>query len=132
MDSKWSIAKILMSAVVFVFLNACNTDKTEKTHELQVEEGLKVTLVAEEPMVIDPVAFSFDENGFLYVVEDRGYPDPPEGGKPDKKEGPIVRLEDIDLRNPTGTRHVVTGNTSVNQLCSDVDYNNDKERKALV
>lgn len=32
-------------------------------------EGLKLTLWAREPMVMDPVALSFDDNGVLYVAE---------------------------------------------------------------
>lgn len=94
MDSKWSVTKILIAAVPFLLINACNDAEIAEIKELQIEDGLKVTLVAKEPLVIDPVAFSFDENGFLYIVEDRGYPDSAEGGEPDKKEGRIVRLED--------------------------------------
>ena len=85
-----------MTTVTFIFMNGCDDKKTGELQELRVEEGLKVTLVAAEPLVIDPVAFTFDENGFLYVVEDRGYPDPAEGGSPEKKEGRIARLEDRD------------------------------------
>ncbi len=93
---KWRIVKVLMTTVTFIFMNGCDDKKTGELQELRVEEGLKVTLVAAEPLVIDPVAFTFDENGFLYVVEDRGYPDPAEGGSPEKKEGRIARLEDRD------------------------------------
>ena len=46
------------------------------------EPGLRIELVVAEPLVVDPVAFAFDENRRLYVVEDRGYPDPI--GKPDR------------------------------------------------
>src|ERR1043165_1171821 len=41
---------------------------------LKTEPGLKVELVAAEPMVVDPVAVAWDEKGRMYVVEDRGYP----------------------------------------------------------
>jgi glucose/arabinose dehydrogenase len=46
----------------------------------QVEPGMRIDLIAAEPLVIDPVALAFDENRQMYVVEDRGYPDPVEGG----------------------------------------------------
>ena len=96
MHLKWSIVEIFMMTVTFNLLIGCDNKKTEELQELRVEEGLKVSLVAAEPLVIDPVAFTFDENEFLYIVEDRGYPDPAEGGQPHKKEGHIARLEDRD------------------------------------
>lgn len=61
----------------------------------RLEPGLQIELIAAEPLVIDPVAFAFDEQGFMYVAENRGYPDPAEGGAPTKK-GRIARLEDRD------------------------------------
>lgn len=61
----------------------------------RLEEGLRIELVVSEPLVIDPVAFAFDENKRMYVVEDRGYPDPAEGGSPTRL-GRIALLEDRD------------------------------------
>ena len=61
----------------------------------QLEPGLRIELVAAEPLVIDPVAFAFDENSVLYVAENRGYPDPAEGGS-STQLGRIARLEDRD------------------------------------
>lgn len=46
----------------------------------QIEPGMRIDLIAAEPLVIDPVALAFDEDRQMYVVEDRGYPDPAEGG----------------------------------------------------
>lgn len=57
----------------------------------KIEPGLRVELVAAEPMVVDPVAIAFDEKGQLYVVEDRGYPLGPGKGKPG--EGQVVLLQ---------------------------------------
>ncbi len=48
----------------------------------QVEPGMRIDLIAAEPLVIDPVAIAFDEDRQMYVVEDRGYPYPEEGGFP--------------------------------------------------
>ena len=59
---------------------------------LRTEPGLKVELVASEPMVIDPVAVAWDEKGRMYVVEDRGYPVGPGKGKP--PIGRVLLLED--------------------------------------
>src|ERR1051326_1552564 len=61
---------------------------------LKTEPGLKVELVAAEPMVVDPVAVAWDEKGRMYVVEDRGYPTGPGKGKP--PVGQVVLLEDTD------------------------------------
>jgi putative membrane-bound dehydrogenase-like protein len=63
---------------------------------MRVEEGLRVELVAAEPLVIDPVAFAFDAAGGLYVAEGRAYPDPVEQGSGASTLGRIARLEDED------------------------------------
>src|SRR5690554_308254 len=67
----------------------------EAMASFQLEPGLRIELVAAEPLVVDPVAFAFDEDRVLYVVENRGYPDPAEGGSPTRL-GRIARLEDRD------------------------------------
>src|SRR5947208_2655665 len=35
----------------------------------QIRPGFRLDLVAAEPLVVDPIALSFDENGRLFVVE---------------------------------------------------------------
>lgn len=60
----------------------------------ELEPGYRIELAAAEPLVRDPVAIAFDERGRLYVVENRGYPEPLEGSAP--PEGVIARLEDTD------------------------------------
>lgn len=67
----------------------------ESMASLRLEPGLRIELVAAEPLVVDPVAFAFDEDQVMYVVENRGYPDPAEGGTPTRL-GRIARLEDTD------------------------------------
>ena len=39
----------------------------------KVAPGYRVELVAAEPLVVDPVAMTWDERGRLWVVEMRGY-----------------------------------------------------------
>jgi putative membrane-bound dehydrogenase-like protein len=49
---------------------------------IAVAEGLRVELVAAEPLVASPCAMAFDERGRLFVAENRGYPNtsnPPQG-----------------------------------------------------
>lgn len=60
----------------------------------KLEPGLKIELVAAEPLVIDPVAVAWDESGKMFVAENRGYPVGPGKGKP--PEGKIALLEDTD------------------------------------
>ncbi|MCX6955007.1 MAG: c-type cytochrome [Verrucomicrobia bacterium] len=68
---------------------------TEALAAFQIEAGLRVELVAAEPLVVSPVAFAFDERGRLFVVEGRGYPEPIDG-KLTANEGRVVLLEDTD------------------------------------
>ena len=60
----------------------------------EVAPGLRVELVAAEPLVSSPCAIAFDAKGRLFVAENRGYPiGPNEGEKP---AGVIAMLEDGD------------------------------------
>jgi putative membrane-bound dehydrogenase-like protein len=67
----------------------------EAMAQFQLEPGLRIELVAAEPLVIDPSAITFDEDGVMFVAENRGYPDPVDGGAP-TNHGRIARLEDKD------------------------------------
>lgn len=67
-------------------------DKALETFQLQ--PGMRLELVAAEPMVDDPVAMAFDERGRLFVAEDRGYPLGPGPGEP--PAGRIIMLEDTN------------------------------------
>jgi putative membrane-bound dehydrogenase-like protein len=60
----------------------------------QMEPGLRLELVAAEPLVASPVAMVFDERGRMYVAENRGYPTGPAAGEP--PVGRIALLEDTD------------------------------------
>jgi glucose/arabinose dehydrogenase len=87
--------------VVFVTLSliSCSSrvDSLQKAMDsFKLESGLRIELVASEPLVMDPVAMAFDENGKMYVVEDRGYPDAIEEGAVPTKLGQVAYLEDTD------------------------------------
>ena len=61
---------------------------------IEIESGYEIELVASEPLVRDPVAITFDEEGRMFVVEYGDYPmGPPEGEPPLSK---IVMLNDKD------------------------------------
>mgnify|MGYP003644305284 CR=1 FL=1 len=57
----------------------------------EVHAGFKVDQVAAEPLVADPIAIAFDEQGGLFVVEMRGYSE-----QYDENAGLVSRLEDTD------------------------------------
>lgn len=67
----------------------------EALRTFQLEAGLRIELVAAEPLVVSPVAFVFDGPRRLFVAENRGYPDPVEGGERTTL-GRIALLEDLD------------------------------------
>ena len=49
-------------------VEATNVFKT-----FHIKKGFHLELVAAEPLVMDPIAMSFDENGRMFVVEMRDY-----------------------------------------------------------
>ena len=57
----------------------------------QIKPDFRLELVAAEPLVVDPVAMSFDENGRLFVVEMRDYAE-----RRPERLGRIRCLEDTD------------------------------------
>ena len=59
-----------------------------------LEPGLRIELVAAEPLVDSPVAMALDERGRLFVAENRGYPNGPAAGE--SPVGRISLLKDID------------------------------------
>lgn len=63
----------------------------------RVDDGLVVELVAAEPLVVDPVAISFDQRGRMYVVEYRDYPSGPPAGQP-----PLSRVRLLEDRDGDG------------------------------
>jgi putative membrane-bound dehydrogenase-like protein len=66
----------------------------EALKAFEAAPGLRVELVAAEPLVASPCAIAFDSKGRLFVAENRGYPiGPKEGAKP---AGVIALLEDTD------------------------------------
>src|SRR5262249_31378680 len=48
----------------------------EALKAFRIHDGFRLVPVAVEPLVTDPVAACYDEDGRLYVVEMRGYPYP--------------------------------------------------------
>ncbi len=69
---------------------------TEELTTFELAEGLEIQLVASEPMVQDPVVFTFDPKGRLWVVEMRGFMNDIDGDGDKKRSGRVSILEDTD------------------------------------
>ena len=66
----------------------------ESLRRMTVPEGFTIGLFAAEPMVVNPIAFTVDERGRLWVVENFEYPSRTPPGKMPRDR--IVILEDTD------------------------------------
>lgn len=90
--------RALFAPAVLALALAGGADKPpspeDEARSIRLAPGLRLELVAAEPMVVSPVAMAFDERGRLFVAENRGYPSGPGPGKP--PAGRIALLEDLD------------------------------------
>ena len=66
-------------------------EPTNALSTFQIRPGFKLELAAAEPLVMDPVAMSFDEDGRLYVIEMRDYSE-----RRHMRMGRVRLLEDTD------------------------------------
>lgn len=91
---------VALLALLCSTLHAANSTEAkalppeEEMKGAQAAPGLKVELVAAEPLTASPCALAFDDRGRLYVAENRGYPIGPKEGEPGS--GKIALLEDTD------------------------------------
>lgn len=70
-----------------------NRTPAEAVEQMKLPTGFRATLFAGEPDVVQPIAFTFDDRGRLWVVECLSYPEwKPEGQGNDR----IVIFEDTD------------------------------------
>src|SRR5712671_8112954 len=67
------------------------TEPKDAIKTFTVKEGFKIELAAAEPLVVDPVAMAFDEQGRLFVVEMRDYSE-----RREERLGRIRMLTDTD------------------------------------
>src|SRR3954467_6760061 len=65
----------LVFCVVPVFSQDRPVPPDKAPGKMTVPDGFKVTLFAGEPDVVQPIAFTFDDRGRLWVVECLSYPD---------------------------------------------------------
>jgi putative membrane-bound dehydrogenase-like protein len=90
---RFSRAVILLSFVIGPWSFAEGLSPVEEQKTFSLEPNLKVELIAAEPTVVAPVAIAFDEEGRMFVAENRGYPT---GGPNGAAVGRIALLEDKD------------------------------------
>jgi putative membrane-bound dehydrogenase-like protein len=79
-------------------------EPAEAAKTFRVLDGFRMDLIAHEPQVTSPVAAAYDEDGRLYVVEMRDYPDPLKPG-----ETPLGRIRLLEDRDGDGfyeTSHI--------------------------
>lgn len=91
----------ICTAFILTF-SACSSQPSpplspaDQQKTFQLAPGLRIELVASEPMVQDPVAMAFDEDGRLWVVEMRGFMPDIDGVGEDDPVGRVSVLTDED------------------------------------
>ncbi|MEO7361763.1 MAG: dehydrogenase, partial [Gemmatimonadaceae bacterium] len=68
----------------------------EEMKTFKLAPGLRIELVASEPLIEDPVTARFDHEGKLWVVEMRGFMNDFEGSNEDAPIGRVVILTDTN------------------------------------
>ena len=64
------MARSFIVLIVVILAAACRNEKTIKSIEgFQIQNGFDIALVAQEPLLTDPVDLEFDENGNAFVLE---------------------------------------------------------------
>ncbi len=82
----------------------------ESAKKWHVREGYRIELVAAEPVVLDPVAFDWDDKGRLWVIEMADYPLGMDGNG--KAGGRVVMLEDTNTDGRYDKRTVIVQDLS--------------------
>ncbi len=90
--------RLLPMLLLFVPLTARAVDKpippSEAAAKFTLPKGFKATLFAGEPDIVQPIAFTFDTRGRMWVVECMSYPKWSQDGKGGKDR--VTILEDTD------------------------------------
>lgn len=78
----------------------------EEMKTFKLAPGLRIELVASEPLIEDPVTARFDHEGKLWIVEMRGFMNNFEGSNEDAPIGRVVFLTDTNLDGKMDTSTV--------------------------
>src|SRR5215210_7489938 len=76
----------------------------EAAKKMTLPDGFRATLFAGEPDVVQPIAFTFDDRGRLWVVECLSYPNWAKDGTGHDR---VTMFEDTDGDGRHDVRHVV-------------------------
>src|SRR5579883_2112783 len=93
----WRDTDALMAQTQFPSSTRANSSDSavalqiETQKSFQVKRGFRLELVAAEPLVANPIAMAFDENGRLFVLESVGGT-----GGTEVSQGRVRLLEDTD------------------------------------
>src|SRR5882672_7445744 len=106
--------RLTLALLALVFASRLNgADKPippkEAPGKMTVPPGFKVTLFAGEPDIVQPIAFTFDDRGRMWVVECLSYPKWTADGKGHDR---VVILEDTDGDGHFDKKTVVIDNGS--------------------
>jgi len=82
------------------------TDAENAAKTIRLQNGFRAELIAAEPLVTDPIAMQYDENGLAYVIEMNDYPYSDKSldqAWEDQKSEPIGRIRVLEDTNSDGT-----------------------------
>ena len=97
--------KLILVFFIFLIFQGCKQKESdeipllsvqESIKDIEIEKGFVIEPVCTEPLIEDPVAFDFDENANIWVVEMRGYMHDTEGGGEDQPLGRIKIIYDTN------------------------------------
>jgi putative membrane-bound dehydrogenase-like protein len=71
---RWLLLPILLASAVLALANDKPFPPSEAARHMTAPDGFHVTLFAGEPDVVQPIAFTFDDRGRLWVAECLSYP----------------------------------------------------------
>lgn len=105
-DPDWLGVPADSLAIRGMFASSRPLSPEESLEKMVIEEAFDIELVAAEPLVISPVAMTFDYSGRMWVVEMTGYMPDTVGTGEDKPSGKVVILEDRDRDGLVDVRKV--------------------------
>lgn len=112
--SKVKMTVLRLLSVISLLAMACNQpaqyspalSPEEELATFEIEAEFRIELVAAEPLVQDPVAMTFDEDGRLWVVEMPGFMQDIDGTGEEEPSGRVVVLSDSNRDGKMDERKV--------------------------
>jgi putative membrane-bound dehydrogenase-like protein len=108
--SKWLVAPLLLLLPIWAWAQDAPIPPALAPAHMTVPAGFHVSLFAGEPDVVQPIAFTIDDRGRLWVAENFSYPHWQTDGKPGHDR--ILIFDDPDGTGHFKTRKVFADNLS--------------------